>query len=56
MDEETAMKTLEMPKVPVNFVPAKGGEILKLGHITMRIMEDGSRTGKSASHAQSSIS
>lgn len=44
MDEETAMKTLEMPKVPVNFVPAKGGEILKLGHITMRIMEDGSRT------------
>jgi len=55
MDEETAMKTLEMPKVPVNFVPAKGGEILKLGHITVRIMEDGSRTGKSESHAQPSI-
>lgn len=56
MDEETAMKTLEMPKVPVNFVPAKSGEILKLGHITMRIMEDGSQTGKLASHAQPGIS
>ena len=56
MDEEIAMKALEMPKVPVNFVPAKSGEMLKLGHITMRIMEDGSRTGNSASHARPSIS
>ncbi|OCK84256.1 hypothetical protein K432DRAFT_414121 [Lepidopterella palustris CBS 459.81] len=38
------MKLMGMPNVPINFVPAKAGEILKLGHITCRIMEDGSRT------------
>jgi hypothetical protein len=36
----------EMPTVPVNFVPAKAGDIIKLGKITCRVMEDGSRTGK----------
>ncbi|KAF2622467.1 RmlC-like cupin [Macroventuria anomochaeta] len=36
---------MKMPRRPINFVPAKEGEILKLGHITCRIMEDGSRTG-----------
>jgi len=34
----------EMPTVPVNFVPAKAGDIIKLGKITCRVMEDGSRT------------
>jgi hypothetical protein len=34
-----------MPTVPVNFVPAKAGEIIKLGKITCRVMEDGSRSG-----------
>lgn len=34
-----------MPTVPVNFVPAKGGEVISLGGITLRVMEDGSRTG-----------
>jgi hypothetical protein len=36
----------EMPTVPVNFVPAKAGEIIKLGAITCRVMEDGSRSGE----------
>lgn len=31
--------------IPVNFVPAKAGEIIKLGQITCRVIEDGSRTG-----------
>ncbi|KAH7407050.1 hypothetical protein DE146DRAFT_676312 [Phaeosphaeria sp. MPI-PUGE-AT-0046c] len=35
---------MDMPRRPVNFVSAKSGEILKLGHITCRILEDGSRT------------
>lgn len=35
----------EQPDVPVSLVPVKGGEILKLGTITIRIMEDGSNTG-----------
>ncbi|KAH6952470.1 RmlC-like cupin domain-containing protein [Ilyonectria sp. MPI-CAGE-AT-0026] len=30
--------------IPVNFVPAKTGEIIKLGVITCRVLEDGSRT------------
>jgi hypothetical protein len=33
------------PNVPINFVHAKAGEIIKLGTITLRVMEDGSRTG-----------
>lgn len=31
---------------PVNFVPAKAGDIIKLGLITCRVLEDGSRTGE----------
>jgi hypothetical protein len=48
MDDEArhALATMKMPRRPINFVPGKSGEILKLGHITCRIMEDGSRTGK----------
>jgi hypothetical protein len=47
MDDEArqALASMEMPRRPINFVSAKSGEILKLGHITCRIMEDGSRTG-----------
>ena len=33
------------PTVPINFVKAEAGEIIKLGKITLRVMEDGSRTG-----------
>ena len=36
---------MDTPTVPINFVPAKSGETFKLGTITIRIMEDGSRTG-----------
>lgn len=37
---------METPNVPINFVPATAGETLKLGTITIRIMEDGARTGE----------
>jgi hypothetical protein len=45
------MAEREMPTVPVSFVPAKAGEIIKLGPITCRVLEDGSRTGK-AEHSK----
>jgi hypothetical protein len=41
-----AQQLMETPNVPLNFVPAKQGEVLHLGTIVIRIMEDGSRTGK----------
>ena len=46
MDDEArqAMASMKMPRRPINFVSAKQGEILKLGQITCRVMEDGSRT------------
>ncbi|KAF2995272.1 hypothetical protein E8E13_004161 [Curvularia kusanoi] len=46
MDDEArqALANMKMPRRPINYVPAKEGEILKLGHITCRVMEDGSRT------------
>lgn len=34
-----------VPDVPVNFVPATAGETFKLGPMTCRVMEDGSKTG-----------
>lgn len=40
-----AIAGMAMPRRPINFVPAKAGDILKLGHIVCRVMEDGSRTG-----------
>jgi hypothetical protein len=40
-----AQQLMETPSVPLNFVPAKEGEVLHLGTIIIRIMEDGSRTG-----------
>jgi hypothetical protein len=42
------MAQREIPKIhlPVNYVPAKAGDIIKLGQITCRVMEDGSNTGK----------
>lgn len=38
---------LPVPQVNVNFVPAKAGETFAIGPVTIRIMEDGSHTGKS---------
>ncbi|KAH7356833.1 RmlC-like cupin domain-containing protein [Rhexocercosporidium sp. MPI-PUGE-AT-0058] len=32
------------PNVPINFVAAEMGEIIPLGKLTLRVMEDGSRT------------
>ena len=37
---------LEIPQVNVNFVPAKAGDTFALGPATIRIMEDGSHTGR----------
>lgn len=34
---------METPSVPINFVPVEAGEVLSLGTIKIRIMEDGSR-------------
>ncbi|KAK5115826.1 hypothetical protein LTR85_009420 [Meristemomyces frigidus] len=40
---------MEIPNVPIGFVPAHEGDILKLaGGIVCRIQEDGSRTGRAA--------
>lgn len=39
---------MQVPDRPVNFVPAKAGEIIVLGSMKLRIMEDGSNTGKLA--------
>ncbi|KAK3938165.1 RmlC-like cupin domain-containing protein [Diplogelasinospora grovesii] len=44
MDEQTALKTMAIPERALNFVPAKAGEILQLGPITCRTMEDGTNT------------
>lgn len=49
-----AIAGMAMPRRPINFVPAKAGDILKLGHIVCRVMEDGSRTGECL-HAVSCI-
>jgi hypothetical protein len=35
-----------IPDEKINFVPIKAGETFKLGPMTCRIMEDGSRTGR----------
>ena len=35
-----------IPDVPINFVPIREGETFKLGPMTCRVLEDGSRTGK----------
>jgi hypothetical protein len=45
IDEEAALKLKTMPRVPIEFVPAKGGETFAIGQITIRVMEDGSHTG-----------
>lgn len=54
MDDEArqALAKMDMPRRSINFVPAKAGEILKLGHITCRVMEDGSRTGNVSAKPQ----
>lgn len=53
MDNETreVLSKMDMPRVPITFVPAKAGEVLKLGHITCRVMEDGSNTDNRLSTA-----
>lgn len=35
-----------VPQVPIHFIPATAGETFSLGQLTIRIMEDGSNTGR----------
>lgn len=44
MDEEAAIKALAMPDRSISFVPTKAGEIIRIGPVICRIMEDGSNT------------
>ncbi|KAF2749924.1 RmlC-like cupin [Sporormia fimetaria CBS 119925] len=46
MDDESrdALASMKMPRRAINYVPAKSGEIFKLGPMICRVMEDGSRT------------
>jgi hypothetical protein len=37
---------MEVPNRPVSFVPAKAGDVYTLGTMKLRVMEDGSNTGK----------
>ena len=39
---------IPIPEVPLNFVPVKEGEVIQLGPLTCRILEDGSRTGQAS--------
>ena len=41
---------LPVPNVPLDFVPAKAGEVINLGGAKLRVMEDGSNTGKFMFH------
>ena len=53
--QETPSAGLPVPQVPINFVPAKAGEVLKLGQMTIRIVEDDSHTDKTFSKNFTSI-
>ncbi|KAF2229591.1 RmlC-like cupin [Viridothelium virens] len=46
---------LPVADIPVNFVPAKTGELLHLGPIKMRVLEDGSRTSQRLSTVEGII-
>lgn len=46
---------METPAVPINFVPVSAGETFKLGTITIRIMEDGSRTDNRLGSAEFTV-
>lgn len=45
MGEEAATKALSMPDRPISFIPTKAGEVIRIGPVICRIMEDGSNTG-----------
>lgn len=40
---------MAIPQVCIHHVPAKEGDVYKLGILTIRIIEDGSHTGTSSS-------
>ncbi|GAD93874.1 hypothetical protein NECHADRAFT_41989 [Paecilomyces variotii No. 5] len=41
-----------VPDRPVSFIPVKGGDTLKMGHLRLRVMEDGSNTDMRLSAAE----
>jgi mannose-6-phosphate isomerase-like protein (cupin superfamily) len=55
MDEQAAVKALPMPRRPIAFTPAKAGEIIRIGPIQCRIMEDGSNTDNRLGAAEFTI-
>ncbi len=47
---------LSVPQVPINFVPAKAGDVIRLGpSLTLRVMEDGSNTDNRLGAAELTI-
>lgn len=52
-NESTTQKAV--PNRPVSFVPSKVGEVITLGTMKLRIMEDGSNTGSSTLQGQVKI-
>ncbi|KAI1184361.1 RmlC-like cupin domain-containing protein [Nemania serpens] len=55
MEEDGALKAMKMPRRPISFLPARAGEVLSLGPIKCRIMEDGSRTDNRIGSAEFTI-
>ena len=54
--QETPSAGLPVLQVPINFVPAKAGEALKFGQMTIRKMEDDFHTDKTFSKNSTNIS
>ncbi|CEJ54474.1 hypothetical protein PMG11_00782 [Penicillium brasilianum] len=46
---------MEVPNRPINFVPVKAGEIISLGGMKLRVMEDGSNTDMRLSSVELTI-
>ncbi|KAI8677586.1 hypothetical protein LRP88_12487 [Fusarium phalaenopsidis] len=55
MDEEAAMKAMATPDRPISFVPAKAGDIIRIGPIICRVLEDGSNTDNRLGAAEFTI-
>ncbi|KAI0418765.1 RmlC-like cupin domain-containing protein [Xylaria grammica] len=55
MEEDAFKATTKMPRRPINFVPAQAGDVLILGPIKCRIMEDGSRTDNRIGSAEFTV-
>lgn len=43
-ETDKILPTMEVPNRPLSFVPAKAGDIIAIGSMKLRVMEDGSNT------------